>query len=510
MTQSDQSIVVDIRPETDIFETYRRLSYKAWYAIAELVDNATWNYSLHRADLPRNDGAPGLEVDIFYARDEGELTVVDNAYGMEEEEFRRAMQLAKPPADISGRSEFGMGLKTAACWLGPRWTVVSSQYGSTREFSATVDVGLLKRERPTGLRVDVLGGVDPALHYTRVEIRGMREYDRVFVKRTLGKIKAEIASMYRRDLASGDVRITFNGEALDWHGPRLLVDAVGEPQVEWRRPIDFTIGSKRVSGWIGLLENGRATDAGLHLFRRDRLVYGGPSQGWKPWEIFKAPNSFMSQRLIGELDFDDWRITHTKDQIDWSGEEEKVLIERLEDESREYVAKARESRRTEGSVLTRAAVESLVEESREDLEENDQLASQLTIIEEGLLPQEMAGETAQVTALMEATGGAIDLRFGGVRYPLMRLTLSDTSVPSEPLVRLGFPADDQVCVVLNLQHPFVTGFVKADEGAMRVLSHILYVDAIAERIARKYRDVSPAQLRQIKDDLLRNLRGPRD
>jgi|GEM_PF-6503576 len=34
---------------------------------------------------------------------------------MEIEDFKRAIILNSPPKDKSGRNEFGMGLKTAAC-----------------------------------------------------------------------------------------------------------------------------------------------------------------------------------------------------------------------------------------------------------------------------------------------------------------------------------------------------------------------------------------------------------
>src|SRR3546814_5568171 len=55
-------------------------------------------------------------------------------------ELTRAMKISAPPPDRSGRSEFGMGLKTAACWFGSRWTVTTTQLGEPTTYSVVFDV----------------------------------------------------------------------------------------------------------------------------------------------------------------------------------------------------------------------------------------------------------------------------------------------------------------------------------------------------------------------------------
>ncbi|EYR62445.1 hypothetical protein N866_08470 [Actinotalea ferrariae CF5-4] len=500
---------VDIRPDSDIYETYRRLSYRPWYAIAEFVDNSTQNFAVQRGAIEEATGQPAsLSIDLFYDRDAGTLSVVDNAMGMNLEEFSRALQLAKPPANTSGRSEFGMGLKTAACWLGPRWRLTSKRAGETVEYSAVVDVAKLKADKPTSLAIETVEGRDPAGHYTRVEVEGLLEYDRVFVGRTLGKVKSEIASIYRRDLLGGQVTITFNGERLEWTEPDLLTEQVDGETIVWRREIDITINDKPVGGWIGLLARGKAADAGFHLFRRDRLIQGGPPNGWKPWEIFGSPNSFQSQRLVGELNFDLWRVSHTKDAIDWSGADEHELLEALKDVCSDYISKARESRRTEAKpTLSRAAAESVVEQTREELEENDELGAEITIVEEGVVPAEDEAEGELVSDLLDGLGSdLIPITFGNTSFPTMALGLVDDSHPSEALVHVGFPADDKVALVMNLRHPFVTEFVGDNEGALKVLAYTLYVDALVERLSRKNAALTPAQLRKVKDGFLRTLK----
>lgn len=499
MTKTE--LEIDIRPESDIYETYRRLSYHPWYAIAEFVDNSTGNYELHRRALQKAAvTTPYLTVDIFYDRSLGTLTVIDNAHGMEVDEFKRALQLAKPPPEI-GRSEFGMGLKTAACWLGPKWRVSSKQLKSDREFYAEVDVGRLKHDKPRSLLVDVTDGLDRSTHYTRVDIEGLDQYERVFVGRTVGKIKEELASIYRRDIANGEIAITFNGEVLSSSQPALLE----EDGTLWRKDLNFVINKKHVTGWIGVLDSGKAADAGFHIFRRGRLISGGTRQGWKPYDIFKSPNSFMSQRLIGELDFDEWRISHTKDRIQMSGADEDKLLKKLVDLSSDYVQKARESRSEQGITLTKEAARHVIETTQEELKDNDALGAAITIVEEGILPDLDPAEAEEIAALIEQLGEPIQIVFGGTKFPTLNLALSDDAHESEPLVRVGFPDEDTLNMVLNLNHPFVRNFVGDNYEIMRVLAHWLYVDALVERIQRRNPGLDPGTARLLKDSFLRTL-----
>ena len=43
----NNEISIDIRPQTSVYGTYRRLSYKPWFAIAEFIDNSTQSYYNH-------------------------------------------------------------------------------------------------------------------------------------------------------------------------------------------------------------------------------------------------------------------------------------------------------------------------------------------------------------------------------------------------------------------------------------------------------------------------------
>jgi hypothetical protein len=496
-----EQLELDIQPESDIYGTYRRLDYSPWTAIAELVDNATGNYFSHRKKLEKeSSGAPHLEVDVWYDRNEHTLTVTDNAHGMDEEEFMRAIQLAKPPK-VVGRSEFGMGLKTSSCWMGPRWSVTSKQLGSPLEFSAHIDIAVLRKEKPRSILFDKRGGLQLGTHYTTVKIEGLNEYGRNFAGRTLGKIKRELGSMYRRDIASGDIQITFNGDPVSWSSPKFKE----EDGVSWVKEISVEGGGKSVTGWISLFEVGKASEAGFHLFRQGRLIHGGKDKGWKPHEIFKAPNSFMSQRLYGELDFDEWDISHTKNKIDFSGDE-TTLIEALLEVSADYIQKAKEEKGTRAkSRLTSDAIAHVIEEAASAVKDNVSLTAVMTLTEEGHF-LDPALDSADVVGLFEhLPGNPIVFEYENRSLPALEWRLDTDNVQSTELASHGFPQEDLIQLLLNVKHPFIERFVGADEESMSVLVHFLYIEAVVERLLRKHEGISADTRRSMRDNLLGQL-----
>jgi hypothetical protein len=95
------SNTINIRPESNVYATYRRLSYRPWYAIAEFVDNSTQNYYDHKDELlsvyQLDPNGSCLSVSVIYDDEKRSLLISDNAYGMEMDELQRAVALNKPP-----------------------------------------------------------------------------------------------------------------------------------------------------------------------------------------------------------------------------------------------------------------------------------------------------------------------------------------------------------------------------------------------------------------------------
>ena len=103
---------LNIQPQAGVIGVFSRLNYKPWYAIAEFVDNSTQSFYSHQEEL-EDHGINGVNIHIKYDAVNDVLTIVDTAFGMELEDFARAVKIDSPPEDKSGRNEYGMGIKTA-------------------------------------------------------------------------------------------------------------------------------------------------------------------------------------------------------------------------------------------------------------------------------------------------------------------------------------------------------------------------------------------------------------
>ncbi len=268
------------------------------------------------------------------------LVVRDNAAGMTADELGRALRLSTPPADVSGRSEFGMGLKTAACWFGSLWTVSSTVRGERWRYTVVFDVDAIAKGGANHVTIerDVAREEE---HGTTLVIERLQ---RPIAGRQVEKTKRLLASIYRLDLQRGDVRISWNGEHLGYERPDLIVWEVDDEITECRMGIDLNVTdphtglAHRVTGWAGALQRISKQDAGFALLRRGRMIIGGPGVNWRPKDVVGSLNSHSGKRLIGELQMDDFPVNFTKDGFAWDGGLEDALIVALDEAIAEFEA----------------------------------------------------------------------------------------------------------------------------------------------------------------------------
>ena len=148
---------------------YDKKTYKPEYAIAEFVDNSVASYLLLKPILQMLEPNFKLKIDIIYDSNRKTLKVVDNAGGMSQEIFKKALVLGKAPNDTSGLNEFGWGLKTAASWFGKKWSVRSTTFDDDKEFHAVVDIKKLLQTGKNDVPITI-NRVDKNSHYTVVYI----------------------------------------------------------------------------------------------------------------------------------------------------------------------------------------------------------------------------------------------------------------------------------------------------------------------------------------------------
>jgi hypothetical protein len=329
-----EEIDFDIGPRA--IKAYSRLSYSMWHALAEFIDNSTQsrkNYDSIIDKVLADEGTP-LRVEINHNRLTKEITIRDNSIGMTKSDLIAALRLAEPTKDSVGRSKFGLGMKTAACWIGRRWKVITCEWSSGEEWTAEIDVnGIADHNKRIPLSCRSVGADK---HYTEIVISDLH---RNIQARTEGTIRSYLGSMYRFDLVSGRLRIFYNDvevvppENMEWD-----TDPEGKPL---RRDLpEITINGKHVKGWIGVLRKGGRKFGGFSLFQNERQIQGFP-KAWKPNTIFggvadEGANNLIAQRLTGIIELDGFNVSHTKDAILFEDDEEEELENFLIKETKDY------------------------------------------------------------------------------------------------------------------------------------------------------------------------------
>jgi len=320
--------MINIRPGVGILGLFPAMNYKAWYALAELVDNALDSYLTNRLRLRAAEG-PSFQLRVAIdveSADGGRIRVWDNAGGIATRDYHRAFVTAEPPTNSAGLSQFGIGMKSASCWFAREWRVRSSALGEEVERTVEFDVPRIIREKTDTLE-PVVSDAPKGEHYTEVELWNLHRPPQT---QTVGKMRRHLASMYRQFLRGGDVIIEFNGEPLSYNQPPVLVEPFyndpNGPRHTWRKDVDFRLSTgERVTGFVGIREKGSTKEAGLSLYRHGRLIMGSDDETYRPPEIFGGSNSFSYQRVFGELDLDGFRVSHTKDGFLWQDREDEFL-----------------------------------------------------------------------------------------------------------------------------------------------------------------------------------------
>lgn len=350
---------LNIRPEAGILGVFSRLNYKPWYAIAEFVDNSTASYLGHKKTF-KFYRIKKITIKIEYDAFLNELKIIDDAYGMDINDFKRAVLLDQKPDNLNGRNEFGMGLKTAASWFGEIWSVESTRLNSPEKYFAEVNIPKLKEEKKNTIDI-ITTKTDPLSHGTTIRIKNITK--KITSPKTKSKIKDLLESMYRRDISRGDIEIYFNGEKLSFEPFKIL----NFRNNEWKKDLDFSFEFEgkpyHVTGFVGIMEKGGYDKAGFALFRYDRAIKGCCDESYKPYEIFGQAQSQISLKLFGEFNMEDFPVNQAKDGFVWDDGLEEAFLAKLKKEIKDYIEIASMSK------IQRAQEEEISNEESEKTQE---------------------------------------------------------------------------------------------------------------------------------------------
>lgn len=478
-------------------KAYSRLSYTMWYALAEFVDNSTQsrlNYEGLIEDVFKKEGTT-LKIEITYDRDEKTMTIRDNSIGMSRERLINALKIAQPTQDSKGRSKYGMGMKTAACWIGNRWSVTTCEWDSGEEWTARVNVnkiaagqGQISLEKMT---------VSKDLHYTEIKISDL---NRTLQRRTEQNIVTYLGSMYRKDIQGGKLILLFNGNPVPT--PEDMEMAKTEEGHEAKESFETVICGKKVTGWFGVLSSGGRKFGGFSIFQHDRQIQGYPD-AWKPKSVFggvddEGGNSLVSQRLTGVLNLDEFDVSHTKDAILFMGSEEEEIERFLVARTKQLKAFASSMRKgTKGTPWSKQKVSELLESVKQEFNSSEIKET----IDEAVLPPLSQIQTSNLNQVnsLKPEDIIFSLEFGhGLK---IRVCVQDRT-DNDPHLTLSSEVDGVLTIIINNQHPYYLD-IESTERADEILRQYLY-DAVAEyRVLKSSQRFEPDVIRRFKDSLLR-------
>ena len=323
---------VGIRPNSSILSVLSHLNYKAWFAVAEFVDNSLQSYFSNRERLRELHGEGFvLNIRVWLDQKNDLIEITDNAAGIKAEDFPRAFRPAEIPADRTGLSEFGMGMKTAACWFTHTWNVRTKAIDEDVERSIRFDLNDIVSSKLDELQV-IESPAHKDDHYTVLRLEGLGK--KFPVKRTQKKLRDHLASIYRMYLRTKEIELYFDEDQTPLKYEETEVqfapsyNTPDTPPIQWRKTIDFELAvGRKVWGFAALRNEASTSHAGFALFRRNRLIVGSDDETYRPSEIFGNANSFRYQRLFGELHVEGFEVSHTKDGFRWEDFEEEFLTQ---------------------------------------------------------------------------------------------------------------------------------------------------------------------------------------
>lgn len=504
---------INIRPGVTILSVLRHLNYRPWFALAEFVDNSLQSLIDYEKALKKLEGRKfrlvvSIELD---PSEDGHIVVRDNAAGIHESDYARAFRPAEIPPETEGLSEFGMGMKSAACWFAPQWNVRTSALGEKVERLVSFNIDRIVEDKVEEVTVDTRVA-DEKAHFTEITLLNLHKPPQ---GRTVRKIKEHLASIYRKFLGEGKLELIFDGDALRYDTPKVLSAPYykepppGKPR-EWRKDLEFDFGlGTRATGFAALREIGSTSEAGFALFRRGRLILGSADEGYRPEYVFGKSNSFTYQRLFGELELEGFEVSHTKDGFRWDENEEiflGFLRERLNekhlpllDQAEGYRARPKGEDLKHGALLAAGRTAETIEREVQH------------VIEEQLISDpETKGLPIGLPFAGLASTREIEIELDGSKW-LIVLELSDDPSVGEWVSISDRPVSDKwgvrrLGVRLSLVHPFMMRFGGTEAGKIEPLLRVAVAICLAEITASesgvKYARTIRRNINQLLDTAL--------
>ena len=524
---------VPIRPGIGLYALFPSLRYTPWVALGEMVDNSIQSYQEHREELIALNGpAYKLRIEINFSGGENPtIQIIDNAAGIYTKDIQRAFTPAMPRENQQGIGQYGIGMKSSACWYAKYFTVRTRALGEPFSRTVTFDIPKIISDELYELDIEKEDVTNPKAHGTRILMRNLNQP--IPIAGAASRVRSYLRSMYRDFLRTGELVLMINGEVQEvtttnwlkqpyWPTDRGPTD---DKVVEWIKDFEIELNEShvpdpdkandkppKVRGWVGILDKGATKKAGLALVWRRKVVQGGgnlaesPDDLYRPGTIFGGSNSFERQRVLGELDVSELKVTSFKDAVVWKQGQEEELLKKIKVElnsgSNPLLKMAKNFRAVENSKDTNAKIEETVDEVVEsairaliDTNSEDGIGIDFELNTKDEMPEpDRTNKTSvyqKVLTLIPQFKSNIVLELKSQGDDLSWLRVKQSS------------DQKKWTVTVNRDHPFMQSFTVADPDSLDPVLRIALAIAIAEIQGLSSGYESAGFMRLAINDLLR-------
>lgn len=490
MSQQDK---VNILPQVTMLSILKHIEYETWFALAEFIDNAIDSYLKNERVIKQIEGNDfKLEVKVEINEPDNKITIRDNAGGINKEDYQRAFRAAEVPPVNSGLSEFGMGMKSAACWFSDNWHVTSTAIGEDQVKKVSFDMKKIFENKIEELYVEARHCLKNH-HYTIVELQNVNRMPR---RKGVAKVKDHLRSIYREFIRKGVLILKVNNDELEFKEPKVLTapkyDDPNGKAICWRKEINFPIETGlSVYGFVAIREKASTSEAGFALFRRGRVIEGSFDNGFRPDFIFGAPNSYRYQRVFGELHLEGFNVNFTKKGIQWD-ENLDTFLRLLKDDisSKEFpLLQHAEQYRVKATEKEYKSAIKALDGTVEDFAKKAPQA--VTNIINNISTAE-APEKETLTATDQILHREFEIRFNKIDWKISIELSYDPSLSE--LIEVGdrfikekvsnSSSIRQIGIRLSLTHPFMVEFVGTDTSKIEPILRISAALGLSEIIAK--------------------------
>lgn len=313
---------VSIQIGQQMYDTFSSLPNTLAHALADFVDNAVQSYLDTRDQICKFDPSYRLRIDIDVHWDKFNkaqtITVRDNAGGIDYEHYQTAFMPAIRPERNEGLHEFGMGLKTAALWLGNTYSVTTKSYKETTERKITFNLKQVIDDNLLSLPIHTTI-IEDSTHYTEIHITNLT--DNAPKHNTMYKCKEELASIYRKFLRNNEIEIYVNGDKVQYIEREVLnapycKDKDGE-SIDWKFSGEIKLFQYKAQYTVGLLRTMSSEKYnGIVLMRRGRVIIGAEDhQQYYFKELCGQTGSPLYKRFFAEIELEGFKVSFNKNSI---------------------------------------------------------------------------------------------------------------------------------------------------------------------------------------------------